>query len=65
MTHVATLGPGRRVNAMELADATGTSVAFLGKILQRPVAARLIVSHRGRDGGFELAKLGAQSRGAG
>ena len=56
MTHVATLGPGRRAHAMELADATGTSAAFLGKILQRLVAARLILSHRGRDGGFELAK---------
>ena len=56
MTHVATLGPGGRVNALELADATGTPVAFLGKILQRLVAARLIVSHRGCDGGFELAR---------
>lgn len=56
MTHVATLGLGRRVNALELAGATGTTVAFLGKILQRLVAARLLVSHRGRDGGFELAR---------
>jgi Rrf2 family protein len=56
MTHVAALGPGRRVNAVQLADATGTSRAFLGKIMQRLVAARLVVSHRGRDGGFELAR---------
>lgn len=56
MTHIATLAPGTRVNALRLADATGTPLAFLGKILQRLVSARLIVSHRGHEGGFELAK---------
>lgn len=56
MTHVATIEPGKRVSAVQLAAATDTPVAFIGKILQRLVAARLIVSRRGRDGGFELAR---------
>jgi Fe-S cluster assembly protein SufB len=40
----------------ELAQESQSTVAFTGKILQRLVAARLLVSHRGFEGGFELAR---------
>ena len=59
MTHLATLPPGSRVTVADLAAECDAPVAFLGKILQRLVSARLVVSHRGYDGGFELARPAA------
>lgn len=56
LTHLATLPHGWRVNSRELAEATGASLAFTAKILQQLVTARLVVSRRGHDGGFTLAR---------
>jgi Rrf2 family protein len=56
MTHLATLPPGTRVTVADLAEESAASTAFVGKILQRLVAARLVVSHRGYEGGFELGR---------
>ena len=56
MTHLALLPLGTRMTVADLAEQSGASVAFVGKILQRLVRARLVVSHRGYEGGFELAR---------
>jgi Rrf2 family protein len=56
MTHLAMQPMGTRMTVAELAKAGDASVAFTGKILQRLVGARLVVSHRGYEGGFELGR---------
>ena len=56
MTHLAMRPAGSRATVSHLAEESHASVAFAGKILQRLVAARLLVSHRGYEGGFELAR---------
>jgi Rrf2 family protein len=56
MTHLALLPLGTRMTVADLAHESGASMAFVGKILQRLVRARLVVSHRGYEGGFELAR---------
>jgi Rrf2 family protein len=56
MTQLAMLPPGARITVAELAHESDASTAFVGKILQRLVAARLVISHRGYEGGFELAR---------
>jgi Rrf2 family protein len=56
MTQLALLPLGTRMTVADLADQSGASVAFVGKILQRLVRARLVVSHRGYEGGFELSR---------
>jgi Rrf2 family protein len=56
MTHLALLPLGTRMTVADLAQESGASMAFVGKILQRLVRARLVVSHRGYEGGFELAR---------
>jgi Rrf2 family protein len=56
MTHLAMHAMGTRMTVAELAKAGDASVAFTGKILQRLVGARLVVSHRGYEGGFELGR---------
>jgi Rrf2 family protein len=56
MTHLAMLPPGTRMTVARLAHEGDASVAFTGKILQRLVGARLVVSHRGYEGGFELGR---------
>jgi Rrf2 family protein len=56
MTQLALLPLGTRMTVADLADQSGASVAFVGKILQRLVRARLAVSHRGYEGGFELSR---------
>ena len=55
MMHLA-MQPGTRLTVAELADQSDASVPFTGRILQRLVAARLLASHRGYVGGFELAR---------
>ena len=57
MTHLAMRPHGARLTVEELADESDASAAFVGKILQRLVGARLVVSHRGYAGGFELARV--------
>ena len=56
LTHLAMLPVGTRLTAAALAGQSHASETFVAKILQRLVASRLVVSHRGFDGGFELAK---------
>ncbi len=56
MTRLAAAPPGSRMTVAELAKESQSTVAFTGKILQRLVGARLVVSHRGFEGGFELAR---------
>jgi len=55
MIHLATLTPGTRVNRDRLAAASDVPTHFLSKVLQVLVRARLIVTHRGPSGGFNLA----------
>jgi Rrf2 family transcriptional regulator, iron-sulfur cluster assembly transcription factor len=56
MTHLAMRPMGSRMTVADLAQESHASVAFTGKILQRLVGARLVVSHRGYEGGFELGR---------
>ena len=56
LTHLAMLPAGTRLTAAELAGESRASVTFVAKILQRLVASRLVVSHRGFEGGFELGR---------
>jgi Rrf2 family protein len=56
LTHLAMLEPGTRLTAAELASQSHASETFVAKILQRLVAARIVVSHRGFEGGFELGR---------
>jgi len=56
MTRLAAAPPATRMTVAELAQESQSTVAFTGKILQRLVGARLVVSHRGFEGGFELAR---------
>jgi Rrf2 family protein len=56
MMRLAAAAIGTRMTVADLAHAANGSVALTGKILQRLVAARLLVSHRGFEGGFELAR---------
>ncbi len=56
MTQLAGAPNGKRLTVAELAGASEASTAFTGKILQRLSAANLVLSHRGYEGGFELAR---------
>jgi Rrf2 family protein len=56
LTVLAMRPPQTRLTAAELAGQSGASVTFVAKILQRLVASRLVVSHRGFEGGFELGR---------
>jgi Rrf2 family protein len=56
MTRLAAAPPGARMTVAELAQQSGVSSAFTGKILQRLAGARLVGSRRGFEGGFELAR---------
>lgn len=55
MIHLAGLKPGTRVTRSALAQAANVPEDFIGKVLQALVRARLVFSHRGALGGFELA----------
>ncbi|RKY20238.1 MAG: Rrf2 family transcriptional regulator [Planctomycetota bacterium] len=56
MAHIATLEPGTRILARDLADATDVPRQFLGKILHRLARADLLDSAKGRGGGFRFAR---------
>jgi Rrf2 family protein len=56
MTRLAAAPKSTRMTVADLAQESGASVAFTGKILQRLGSARLVVSRRGYEGGFELAR---------
>ena len=58
MVELATLGDGVRVTTDDLANAQGIPPQFLVDILSDLRNDRLVRSHRGRDGGYELARPG-------
>ena len=59
MTQLAAAGPGSLVKAEDLAKAQGIPPQFLVDILSDLRADRLVRSHRGRDGGYELGRPAA------
>jgi Rrf2 family protein len=60
MIHLAGLPCGARTSRETLAKWTQVPGEFLSKVLQSLARARLIQSHRGTRGGFELARSGSQ-----
>ena len=56
LTRLALAPPATRLTAGALASESRASEPLVAKILQRLVAARLLVSRRGFEGGFELAR---------
>jgi Rrf2 family protein len=56
LIHLAALPAGSRANRVTLAKLADVPMEFLGKVLQALTRARLICSHRGVNGGFELAR---------
>lgn len=56
MTHLASLPAGELVKTEDLAKAQGIPAQFLVDILSDLRADRLVRSHRGRDGGYALAR---------
>ena len=55
MIHLAILPAGTRVSRAALADSADVPEHFLSKVLQSLGRARLVVAHRGTNGGFALA----------
>ena len=56
LAHMATLPPGERILARDLAAATGVPRQFLGKILHRLARMGLLDSAKGRGGGFRYLR---------
>ena len=56
MIHLSGVPAGTRVNRDTLARWSEVPGEFLGKVLQTLARGRLIISHRGVHGGFELAR---------
>jgi Rrf2 family protein len=55
MVHLAGQPTGTRIAITDLAVAADAPESFLSKVMQRLVTSRLVNSHRGATGGFELA----------
>lgn len=60
MVHLATIGDGELMKTDDLAKAQGIPAQFLVDILSELRTDRLVRSHRGRDGGYELARPAGQ-----
>src|SRR6201986_5110554 len=60
MVQLATVDGGTRVKTEDLANAQGIPPQFLVDILSDLRTDRLVRSHRGRDGGYELARPAAE-----
>jgi len=60
MIQLAAAGPGVVVKTDDLAQAQGIPAQFLVDILSDLRADRLVRSHRGREGGYELARPAEQ-----
>jgi Rrf2 family protein len=60
MVQLATLDDDVRVTTDDLASAQGIPPQFLVDILSDLRSDRLVRSHRGRDGGYELARPGTE-----
>jgi Rrf2 family protein len=58
MVQLASAEPGARMSLGALAEAAEAPAAFLSKVLQQLVRTGLVVSHRGKRGGFSLANHG-------
>jgi Rrf2 family protein len=56
MVQLATVGDGALVKTEDLANAQGIPAQFLVDILSDLRTDRLVRSHRGRDGGYELGR---------
>ncbi|MEW6073752.1 MAG: Rrf2 family transcriptional regulator [Planctomycetota bacterium] len=56
LTYLAMQEPGLFCLARDMADELGIPAPFLGKVFQPLVARGLLVSQRGRHGGFRLAR---------
>ena len=56
LTYLAMQDQGRFCLARDMAEELGIPAPFLGKVLQPLVARGLLISQRGRHGGFRLAK---------
>jgi Rrf2 family transcriptional regulator, iron-sulfur cluster assembly transcription factor len=56
LAHLATLPPGERMLARDLAEATGVPRQFLGKILHKLARLGLLESAKGRGGGFRYLR---------
>ena len=56
MMRLAAAPAGTRMTVADLARDSHASPAYTAKILQRLAGVRLVVSRRGFDGGFELAR---------
>src|ERR1700677_2939624 len=61
MVQLATAASGSLVKTEDLAQAQGIPAQFLVDILTNLRTDRLVRSHRGRDGGYELARPGHES----
>ena len=60
MVELATLDEGVRVTTDDLANAQGIPAQFFAHILTALRTDRLVRSHRGRDGGYELSRPGTE-----
>ncbi|HVQ26540.1 MAG TPA: Rrf2 family transcriptional regulator [Planctomycetota bacterium] len=60
LAHMATLEPGERILARDLAAATDVPRQFLGKILHRLARQGLLDSAKGRGGGFRFSRPAEQ-----
>ena len=56
LAHLATLEPGERVLARDLAEETAIPRQFLGKILHRLARMGVLASAKGRGGGFRFER---------
>lgn len=56
MSAIATLPPGNLVRAGDLGESTGIPSSYLSKVLRRLVLAGLLVSQKGKNGGFALSR---------
>lgn len=61
MVQLAALPRGEKAQLTALGSATGVSVSFLSKVLQRLVHGGLVTSHRGTGGGFCLRPHGEKT----
>ena len=59
MVQLASSEPGERMSLGQLAEAADAPPAFLSKVLQQLVRTGMVVSHRGKRGGFSLANHGS------
>lgn len=55
MTYIAMKPQVELISGAEIAEATGIPLHYVSKVLRRLVVAGLLVSSRGRTGGFRLA----------